>query len=570
MERLHDLDIAVSLPERFTFPFCYEPHPAVVKAAEEVQQYIVSVPEWQKEINKGKMFGVLIVEDAEGRTGFLAAFSGLLADSNDHPYFVPAVYDMLQPDGYFKTHEEEISNINQKVKALESSSERRHLMELLEKQKTEAAEAIDAYKTEMAEAKKRRDWIRSSSLGVQECRSAGVQTLPSNAPNTSTQQLANHPPLYGRGAGGEASLIHESQFMKAELRRIKKRFAEEIEKTERQLTIINNEIASLKQQRKQMSDSLQRWIFEQFSMLNALGERRTLTEIFAETTMGVPPSGAGECCAPKLLQYAYEHGLKPLCMGEFWWGESPVGEILHHRHFYQSCSSKCKPILGHMLKGLDVDDDPMLRNWNGELETIYEDEWLAVVNKPAGLLTTPGRNNMPSVWSIMSERWPDASGPIIVHRLDMATSGLLVVAKTKEVHQLLQQQFEQRTVKKRYCALLDGIPEKKEGEICLPLIADLNDRPRQKVDFANGKEAHTLYKVVEARGGQALVHLYPITGRTHQLRVHCAHQQGLGIPITGDELYGTRAQRLYLHAAELALTHPVTKSIMAFKKEKGF
>lgn len=552
MKRLHDLDIAVSLPERFTFPFCYEPHPAVVKAAEEVQQYIVSVPEWQEEINKGKMFGVLIVEEAEGRTGFLAAFSGLLADSNDHPYFVPAVYDMLQPDGYFKTHEEEISNINQKVKALESSSERKHFMELLEKQKTEAAEAIDAYKTEMAEAKKRRDWIRAESS------------------NTSTQQPANHPPLYGRGAGGEASLIHESQFMKAELRRIKKRFAEEIEKTERQLTIINNEIASLKQQRKQMSDSLQRWIFEQFSMLNAQGERRTLTEIFAETTMGIPPSGAGECCAPKLLQYAYEHGLKPLCMGEFWWGESPVGEIRHHRHFYPSCSSKCKPILGHMLKGLDVDDDPMLRNWNGELETIYEDEWLAVVNKPAGLLTTPGRNNMPSVWSIMNERWPDASGPIIVHRLDMATSGLLVVAKTKEVHQLLQQQFEQRTVKKRYCALLDGIPEKKEGEICLPLIADLNDRPRQKVDFANGKEAHTLYKVVEARDGQALVHLYPITGRTHQLRVHCAHQQGLNIPITGDELYGTRAQRLYLHAAELALTHPVTKSIMAFKKEKDF
>ena len=552
MERLHDLDIAVSLPERFTFPFCYEPHPAVVKAAEEVQQYIVSVPEWQEEINKGKMFGVLIVEEAEGRTGFLAAFSGLLADSNDHPYFVPAVYDMLQPDGYFKTHEEEISNINQKVKALESSSERKHFMELLEKQKTEAAEAIDAYKTEMAEAKKRRDWIRAESS------------------NTSTQQPANHSPLYGRGAGGEASLIHESQFMKAELRRMKKRFAESIEKTESQLTIINNEIASLKQLRKQMSDTLQRWIFNQFSMLNALGERRTLTEIFAETTMGIPPSGAGECCAPKLLQYAYEHGLKPLCMGEFWWGESPVGEIRRHRHFYPSCSSKCKPILGHMLKGLDVDDDPMLRNWNGELDTIYEDEWLAVVNKPAGLLTTPGRNNMPSVWSIMSERWPDASGPIIVHRLDMATSGLLVVAKTKEVHQQLQQQFEQRTVKKRYCALLDGIPEKKEGEICLPLIADLNDRPRQKVDFENGKEAHTLYKVVEARDGQALVHLYPITGRTHQLRVHCAHQQGLGIPITGDELYGIRAHRLYLHAAELALTHPVTNTLMTFKKEEDF
>ena len=559
-----------------------------------VQEYISSVDEWQEEINKGKMFGVLIAEDAEGRTGFLAAFSGLLANSNNHPYFVPAVYDILQPNGYFKTHEEEISNINRKVKALESSSERKHLIELLERQKSEATEAINAYKAEMAEAKKRRDQIRSSlgvkecrSVGVQtiasevqECRSVGVQTIHSDASNLSTRQLVysltktsnssteSNKALPFRGGLGEASLVNESQFMKAELHRMKKRFAEEIEKTEQVLSAFNNEIAALKQQRKQMSDALQRWIFEQFSMLNALGERRTLTEIFAETTMGIPPSGAGECCAPKLLQYAYDHSLKPLCMGEFWWGESPVGEIRHHRHFYPSCSSKCKPILGHMLKGLNVDADPMLRNWEGEIETIYEDDWLAVINKPAGLLTTPGRNNMPSVWSIMSERWPDASGPIIVHRLDMATSGLLVLAKNKDIHQQLQQQFEQRTVKKRYCALLDGIPEKKEGEIRLPLIADLNDRPRQKVDFENGKEAHTFYKVVEARDGQALVHFYPITGRTHQLRVHCAHPNGLNIPIVGDELYGTRAQRLYLHAEYLEFTHPVSGKSVCFEKKK--
>ena len=553
-----------------------------------VQEYISSVDVWQEEINKGKRCGVLIAEDAKGQTGFLAAFSGLLANSNNHPYFVPAVYDILQPNGYFKTHEEEISNINRKVKALESSSERRHLMELLEKQKSEATEAINAYKAEMAEAKKRRDRIRSS-LGVQECRSVGVQTYAScrggsayPPEKTSTQRAdtqicpynnqstkeTTRQLVYSLTESNKASLVHESQFMKAELRRMKKRYAEEIEKTEQALSAFNNEIAALKQQRKQMSDALQRWIFEQFSMLNALGERRTLTEIFAETTMGIPPSGAGECCAPKLLQYAYEHGLKPLCMGEFWWGESPVGEIRHHRHFYPSCSSKCKPILGHMLKGLNVDADPMLRNWEGEIETIYEDDWLAVINKPAGLLTTPGRNNMPSVWSIMSERWPDASGPIIVHRLDMATSGLLVLAKNKDIHQQLQQQFEQRTVKKRYCALLDGIPEKKEGEIRLPLIADLNDRPRQKVDFENGKEAHTLYNVVEERDGHALVPLYPITGRTHQLRVHCAHPNGLNVPITGDELYGTRAQRLYLHAEYLEFTHPVSGKSICFEKKK--
>lgn len=496
-----------------------------------VQEYISSVGEWQEEINKGKMFGVLIVEDTDGQTGFLAAFSGLLADSNNHPYFVPAVYDILQSDGYFKTEEARISEINIKVRRLDEASDRLTAIASLDKAKTDATQAIDSYKAEMAEAKQRRDEMRLREV----------------AP---------------------ALLERESQFMKAELRRIRKRWEITISEKEEAVRHFDNEIASLKQQRKQMSDSLQRWIFDQFSMLNALGERRTLTEIFAETTMGIPPSGAGECCAPKLLQYAYEHGLKPLCMGEFWWGQSPVGEIRHHRHFYPSCSSKCKPILAHMLQGLDVDSDPMQRNWEGEIEIIYEDEWLAVINKPAGLLTTPGKNNMPSVWSIMRERWSDATGPICVHRLDMATSGLLVLAKIKEIHSLLQQQFEQRTVKKRYCALLDGIPEKKEGEIRLPLIADINDRPRQKVDFENGKEAHTLYNVVEERNGQALVHLYPITGRTHQLRVHCAHPNGLNIPITGDELYGTRAQRLCLHAEYLEFTHPVSGKSVCFEKKK--
>ncbi|MBO5823873.1 MAG: RNA pseudouridine synthase, partial [Prevotella sp.] len=273
------------MPERFTFPFCYEPHPACIKAAEMVQEYISSVDEWQEEINKGKMFGVLIAEDAEGRTGFLAAFSGLLANSNNHPYFVPAVYDILQPNGYFKTHEEEISNINRKVKSLENSSERRHLIELLEKQKSEATDAINAYKVEMAEAKKRRDFIRS---GVQECR-GGSAYPPENAIEDTGRNRSNHSPLYGRGDGGEANLVQESQFMKAELRRMKKRIAEEIDKTELALSAFNNEIAELKHQRKQMSDALQRWIFDQFAMLNAKGERKTLTEIFADTTQGVPP-----------------------------------------------------------------------------------------------------------------------------------------------------------------------------------------------------------------------------------------------------------------------------------------
>ena len=329
---------------------------------------------------------------------------------------------------------------------------------------------------------------------------------------------------------------------------------------------------------KPMPD-LQNWLFSQFRMLNAKGECRSLCDIFADTVSRIPPSGAGECCAPKLLQYAYAHGMRPVCMAEFWWGASPKTEIRRHLSYYPACSGKCKPILSHMLQGLDVDPDPQatdkVAGLDGGLEVVYDDQWLCVVCKPAGMLTVPGRNGRVSVEDVMRRRFPDASGPMVVHRLDMDTSGLLVMAKTKNVHKLLQEQFASRNVKKRYVALVDtegrtALSPNAKGRISIPLRADQLDRPRQVADMENGKPAVTDYYVLAVGRGVARVALYPHTGRTHQLRVHCAHAAGLDAPIVGDALYGRAAVRLFLHSERIEFSHPVTGGRMVFERRPEF
>ena len=462
----------ISLPEQFTYPFHYTPHPLCVKAAEEVQAYLQTRTEWHSELQQGKMFGVLLVRTPEGETGFLAAFSGNLAGSNHHSYFVPPVYDLLNPEGYFKQEEARISE------------------------------------------------------------------LDDNDDNTNIERL--------------------------------------------------------KEERKQRSIALQEWIFRQFRLRNALGEEEDILSIFKRTAHRNPPAGTGECAAPKLLQYAYLHGFQPLAMAEFWWGNSPKGEIRRHGHYYPSCRHKCEPILGFMLQGLDVEPNPLLTSVTDAtlLETVYEDEYLLVVNKPAGMLSVPGKTGQASVLSILQERYPDATGPLLVHRLDMDTSGLLLAAKDKDIHTLLQKQFEGRSVKKRYVALLDGIPHGKEpkGFIRLPLRPDFDNRPLQMVCFEYGKPAVTRYELLppamsfraersEAKNldnNHVGVHevfriaLYPETGRTHQLRVHAAHPDGLDCPIVGDPLYGRPSERLYLHAEALEFRHPVTNQRMYITKEAPF
>ena len=327
---------------------------------------------------------------------------------------------------------------------------------------------------------------------------------------------------------------------------------------------------------KQMSQELQLWLFHQYRMLNAKGETKDLVDIWQDyhcsprirNKYPLPPGGTGDCCAPKLLQYAFSHGLRPICMAEFWWGPSPKSEIRHHGQFYPACRGKCKPILTWMLQGLDVDPNPEETGASHlTIEVIYQDTTLAVINKPSGLLSVPGRTEDYSVATIAMERWP---GSLPVHRLDMGTSGLMVIAKTKEAYVSLQEQFVKRTVKKRYIALVEGIVKEPKGRITLPLIFDPMNRPRQMVDYQRGKSAVTEYEVLDARDGRTLLALYPHTGRTHQLRMHCAHPDGLDCPIVGDELYGHKAERLCLHCDQIEFAHPVTGERMSFNLPNPF
>ena len=634
---LHTLNVSIPSPRQFTYPFCYDVDPLAEAASLELQRYIAAADLMSTEKGCGKMFGVLVVEyeDEEGalQRGFLAAYSGLLGGRNDWPYFVPPVFDAQQPDGHFKRTEREISAINREIAAIEHDPEYLQSVAQHEQTKKRLQAEVDAFKAEVDAAKGRRDARRKSGEPLSE--------------------------------EEQAEMIRESQFMKAELRRRRKA----MEQAESTLNTQHSTfLKSLQRKRKQMSDELQRWLFSAYRMLNAKGEERDLIDIFREYTHAMPPAGAGDCCAPKLLQYAYLHHLRPVCMAEFWWGESPASEIRHHLHYYPACRSKCLPILTHMLKGLDVAPNPLAqKRHTAEPRVLYADEYIMVVDKPAGMLSVPGKAEsvrsefsdsanisveeyfanlqLPTNSQFTTEQFTIGEADNskfktqnskflkAAHRLDMDTSGLLVLARTEEAYVELQRQFASRETVKRYEAVLSGVPKHivggygipavaianscshlyfygqglrqecrsllrlepfaiqfakySSGCISLPLIADINDRPRQRVDMEHGKPALTLYNIVEVRAvdantavayttkkvdkGRTLIHLYPKTGRTHQLRVHCAHPLGLACPILGDPLYGTeRADRMYLHAAELTFRHPVTGETMHFLSPSGF
>lgn len=532
----HPLYTEIPKPERFTYPFCYAPHLLSVLATKELQVYIASVEAWQKEIAKGKMFGVLVVENQQGELGYLAAYSGTLSERNDWEYFVPPVYDLLQSGSYFQVHEAEISQINKAVAEKESDGTYLSIKESLKKLKEEADQQVTLYRQQMKVAKKQRDELRRQSLST---------VL-------------------------EAKLTRESQFMKAELRRMKKRFAVAIAKKEHELAMFTDEIDALKKERKEKSDALQRWLFRQFVMLNARGEKKDLLDIFATTSSHIPPAGSGECCAPKLLQYAYLYHYKPICMAEFWWGESPKEEIRHHLQYYPACRGKCLPILTFMLQGLTVDPNPLEESVPYELPILYEDDCLIVVNKPAGMLSVPGKSLMPSVYSIMKEHCSGTDAPLIVHRLDMATSGIMLLAKTKEVQKQLQKQFKERVIYKEYVALLDGVIKQIHGTISLPIRPNFLNRPYQMVDYQTGKSAVTDYQVIEIKNRTTRIRLIPHTGRTHQLRIHCASSYGLNCSIKGDALYGKSADRLCLHAEKICFIHPKTGKQLEFTARAPF
>lgn len=540
---LHRFTTSISdipLPERFTYPFCYTPHPLCVMAAEEVQNHLSKQSDWQEELSQGKMFGVLIVQTEDGSIGYLTAFSGILAGKNIHPYFVPPVYDLLQPQGFFKIEEENISTINRRIRRLEEDKKYIDLRSNLTQTTQSAQDALSIAKIQLKEAKEKRELLRK------------------------TGQL---------DAKEEADLIRESQFQKAEYKRLERSWKDKIASLQVEAGNWEKQIQELKAERKVRSAALQQQLFEQFRMLNYRGEVKTLCDIFEQTVHKTPPAGAGECAAPKLLQQAYLHHWKPIAMAEFWWGNSPKNEVRHHGYFYPACKGKCEPILRHMLQGLEVEANPMQQEaerGNEKLNIVYEDQWLLIINKPAGMLSVPGKERQTSIYDLVRKAYPEAEGPMIVHRLDMATSGLLIIAKDKKTHQHLQAQFKNRSIRKKYIALLDGIVPEDESTIELPLCPNPLDRPRQMVDTQYGKPAITYYQVLERTDKYTRIAFYPHTGRTHQLRVHAAHPSGLHCPIIGDELYGKKDKRLYLHAESIEFTHPVNGQSMCITEKADF
>lgn len=526
----------ISLPEKFTFPFYYEPHPLSVIAAHELQNYLETqndfqhnfgLNENQERLVIGKMFGVLVVQNQNNELGFLWAFSGKLAERNQHPFFVPTVFDMLTADSFFKKEETLLNQYNREIELLENNPDYLNAIKQLEQTKLQADKEIQTQKEAIKQGKKLRSEKRKS--------------LPFDA----VEQLNK-----------------ESQDEGILLKKMAQYWNHHIKAVTEKVELFTNQINQLKEERKDKSAALQQQLFAEYAFLNQYQELKSLAAIFN----GNPPAGAGECAAPKLLHYAFKHLLKPIAMAEFWWGQSPKGEMRKHQQFYPACTGKCEPILKHMLQGIPMEENPFAINpaEGKELAIVFEDDYLLLVNKPAEFLSVPGKQITDSVQTRIKALYPNA---MIVHRLDMSTSGLLLIGKTPDIYKKLQAQFIKRNVKKRYVAQLDGVLSEDSGSINLPLRGDLHNRPNQIVCFEHGKPAQTHWEVIERKDNKTLVYFYPITGRTHQLRVHAAHSLGLNTPIVGDDLYGTKADRLHLHAERITFVHPISKEIITFTCE---
>ena len=536
----------IRLPEKFTFPFYYQPHPLAIAAVQQLQQQLeVQASVIENADNTGKMFGVLVVKNSQQQLGYLAAYSGQLEVNITNISFVPFVSDMQLQDAAFLAENRIINNINAEIKQLENSQQLSVINDKFNQASETYQQKLLAQQSLMIASRKDR----------KQQRSAAIEQLS----NRDFEQL-------------KVVLSGQSIQEKKQLQALKLHWQEKLELLQQDLQQMNNEIAKLRKQRKARSRNLQKKLFAQYQFLNADGETKDLNAIFAELPDHTPPAGAGDCAAPKLLQYAYQHDFVPIAMAEFWWGAAPKSAIRQHKNYYPSCYSKCQPILGHMLKGLDVDDNPLLINpaLGKDLVIVYQDADLLVVNKPAEFLSVPGKNIEDSVYLRIKTQFPHASGPLLVHRLDMSTSGLLLIALNKRAHKALQKQFIERTIEKRYVALVAGDVTDDSGVIDLPLRLDFDDKPRQMVCYQHGKQALTTWQVLERKNNTTRLHLFPKTGRTHQLRVHCAHKLGLNMPIVGDDHYGLKADRLHLHAEYLSFNHPISHQIIEFEVPAPF
>ena len=541
------------IDQPFDYPFYYTPSRLAQIAAEEVQELLriedglshnFGLDRDQDGLIIGKMFGVLVVKNTDGKIGYLIAFSGKLAGKNHHPHFVPPVFDMLEEDGFFLKEIEQLNEFNRKIKLLESNATYVSLLKQQKQLLSDSQEILTNIKNNISIAKATRKTIRQNLMQEEDIEH-----------NTILESLRKES-------------IAEQSFYKNQ----RAHWKLQQDKLEIEIAPMLNEINSLKLDRKNQSSELQQQLFDNYIFLNNLGKQKNIGEIFSDTYTQKPPSAAGECAAPKLLQYAFLHGLHPITIAEFWWGQSPKSEIRVHGQYYPACRGKCGPILAHMLEGIEVAKNPMLQNpADGKtLEIIYQDEYLLVINKPAEFLAVPGIHIKDSVAERMKMQFPNASGPLVVHRLDMSTSGLMLIALTSDVYIDLQKQFIDRKIQKEYEALLDGTLSQDKGEIKLPLRLDIDDRPRQLVCFKHGKSALTHWEVIERKDGRTRVIFKPITGRTHQLRVHAAHSLGLNAPIVGDDLYGKVENRLHLHAARIIFQHPILKKRMDIQVKATF
>jgi tRNA pseudouridine32 synthase/23S rRNA pseudouridine746 synthase len=545
-----------ALPRQFTYPFHYEPHPVATWACDQVKKQLTETDAFQEDV--GKMFGVLIVRRTTDQClGYLKAFSGTLnkspllmdADGGGSFCFCPVIYDRMDPKGFYKQGEAELNAINEEVEELEQHPER--------VQRRTRLAAIDLAKKRLGTA------CRQQKARKQQRKQLLLDKKANLVENEEEYQALEY-----------SLKIQESATDQRQIKAFKAQLQLLVAQAQSSSSCgeIEGRIKNLKQLRQEKSIALQNRLFGNYQFLNILGEKALVLDIFTETALRRPPAGTGDCAAPKLLQAAFARGYTPIAMAEFWWGGSPVLEVRKHNFYYPACRGKCEPILGHMLQGLDVEDNPLILHTNSpELEIVFEDEYIVVVNKPAEMLSVPGRQVQHSVYTEMKKRYPNATGPLLVHRLDMSTSGVLLVAKDKDIHKKLSAQFIDRSVKKRYECLLEGeCTNDPKGKIDIPLTGDYLNRPMQKVDFDTGKPAVTFYEVIKVAKGRTRIYFYPVTGRTHQLRVHAAHAMGLNIPIVGDDIYGQRDERLCLHAGFLQLTHPVTQKRMTFTTNAPF
>jgi tRNA pseudouridine32 synthase/23S rRNA pseudouridine746 synthase len=541
---------ASELAERFPSPFDeLGPHALARRAAEELQAHLreglvcpgLDGPEG------GKMFGVLVVREPGGRIGYLRSFSGMLGGQWEAEGFVPPLFDAeararVEPGG------------EATVKELLARHERFENSEELRQTRAEHAALEARHSEQLAELRARHEANRKR----RHAQRAELKASPT------LTEAARREALH--------ALDQQSRGDKAERRRLELGHQEERRALDARRTRLERRLRALERLRHGFCRSLMRRIHDAYRVPNARGERRALRELF---TPGEPPSGAADCAGPKLLAHAYAHGLRPLALAEFWWGAPPASGGRVAGAFYPACKDKCGPLLQFMLEGLPVTAPRVFSPVSAtasELSIIYEDAWLVVVDKPSGLLSVPSRDTSvtDSVLARLRARYPHATGPLLVHRLDLDTSGLLVAALDARTHAALQRQFLHREVHKRYVAWVEGPVRDEQGTIGLPMRVDLNDRPRQIHDPVHGKSAVTGWRVLERRGTRTRVALSPLTGRTHQLRVHAAHPLGLGAPIVGDRLYGREDGRLLLHAEWLSFTHPHTGQRVSFERPAPF